>query len=101
MNISTLSLLIFTAVILTPSAFADTYVQGYVKKDGTYVQPHYRSDSDSSRYNNYSTQGNTNPYTGQRGYESPNPRPAPVYQVPTYPQPSTYQPYRTPYNRQP
>lgn len=52
-------------------ALADTYVNGYTRKDGTYVVPHYRSDPDSSPYNNYSTQGNTNPYTGKRGSKSP------------------------------
>jgi hypothetical protein len=26
-----------------PSAGADTYVDGYFRKDGTYVQPHYRA----------------------------------------------------------
>jgi hypothetical protein len=45
---------------------ADEYVRGYTRKDGTYVQPHHRSDSDGNRYNNYSYPGNTNPYTGKR-----------------------------------
>jgi hypothetical protein len=48
------------------SAFADQYVNGYYRKDGTYVQPHYRSDRDGNPYNNYSYLGNTNPYTGER-----------------------------------
>lgn len=55
------------ALTLASSAYADTYVEGYTKKDGTYVQPHYRSDSDGDRGNNYSTQGNVNPYTGTHG----------------------------------
>lgn len=50
-------------------AAADTYVNGYVRRDGTYVEPHYRSDANSNKYDNYSSQGNSNPYTGQRGYE--------------------------------
>lgn len=55
---------------LTASAvFADTFVRGYTRKDGTYVQPHYRSSPNSQRWDNYSSQGNTNPYTGQRGYQ--------------------------------
>lgn len=45
---------------------ADEYVRGYHRKDGTYVQPHYRSDSDGSPYNNYSYPGNVNPHTGKR-----------------------------------
>lgn len=55
------------------SVMADTYVRGYVRKDGTYVQPHHRSDADSSQYNNYSSRGNINPYTGQTGTVSPSP----------------------------
>ena len=47
--------------------FADTYVNGYTKKDGTYVSGYTRSSPDSTNTNNYSTQGNTNPYTGSEG----------------------------------
>lgn len=50
----------------------DTYVRGYTKKDGTYVQPHYRSAPDGDPYNNWSTQGNTNPYTGEAGTHNPD-----------------------------
>ncbi len=49
------------------SLFASTRVNGYVKKDGTYVAPHYRSDVDGNFYNNWSTKGNVNPYTGELG----------------------------------
>jgi hypothetical protein len=45
----------------------DTYVNGYTKKDGTYVEPHHRSGADSTTTNNYSTKGNVNPYTGKAG----------------------------------
>lgn len=51
------------------NATADTYVDGYQKRDGTYVQPHHRSDRGNS-YNNYSRKGNVNPYTGKRGYKN-------------------------------
>ncbi len=51
----------------TGAALADTYVNGYMRRDGTYVAPHYRTNPDSNRFNNYSSQGMTNPYTGQRG----------------------------------
>lgn len=56
-------LLMFSANL----SFAEVHVDGYYKKDGTYVQPHYRSDPDSTPNNNWSTQGNTNPHTGQEG----------------------------------
>jgi hypothetical protein len=52
-------------------ASADEYVNGYTKKDGTYVQPYHRSDADGNPYNNYSTRGNVNPYTGQPGTKNP------------------------------
>lgn len=49
------------------AAFADEYVNGYTRSDGTYVEPHYRSSPNQYRNDNYSSQGNTNPYTGERG----------------------------------
>lgn len=42
-------------------------VRGYTKKDGTYVAPHQRTNPDKSKSNNWSTKGNTNPYTGKPG----------------------------------
>ena len=73
-----------TLLLLIPSlsAFA-AQVDGYFRKDGTYVPPHYRSNPDSSRSNNWSSQGNVNPYTGERGTVNPYAPPAPTY--PTYP----------------
>lgn len=49
-------------------SFADVGVRGYFRDNGTYVQPHYRSNPDGNPYNNWSYHGNTNPYTGRRGY---------------------------------
>lgn len=48
-------------------ASAAVHVRGYYKSNGTYVAPHYRSDPDGSAWNNWSTSGNINPYTGKRG----------------------------------
>ena len=45
----------------------DVSVKGYVRKDGTVVQPHVRSAPDGNAGNNWSTYGNTNPYTGKDG----------------------------------
>lgn len=58
------------ALIITAAcsfAGADQWVNGYTKKDGTVVQGHHRSDGNSIKYDNYSSQGNSNPYTGQQG----------------------------------
>ena len=51
--------------ILPTLAMADNYVNGYYRSNGTYVDSYWRSDADSSPYNNYSYPGNTNPYTGK------------------------------------
>lgn len=45
----------------------DVYVKGYHRKDGSYVQPYYRTTPDMTKNNNYSTLGNRNPYTGEYG----------------------------------
>lgn len=50
----------------------DTTVSGYYRKNGTYVEPYHRTAPDNNPYNNYSTQGNVNPYTGQPGTVNPN-----------------------------
>lgn len=49
-------------------AFADQYVRPHVRRDGTYVQGHYRSDRDGYRENNWSHVGNVNPHTGEWGH---------------------------------
>jgi hypothetical protein len=46
---------------------ADHTVHGYTRKDGAYVAPHHATNPNSTRNDNYSTQGNVNPYTGQAG----------------------------------
>jgi len=45
-------------------------VRGYFRKDGTYVPPHKRTESDATVDNNWTTVGNTNPYTGKPGTKS-------------------------------
>ena len=72
-------------LLITASAFADEYVSGYTRKDGAYVNGYTRSSPDSSYNNNYSVRGNTNPYTGAHGTDSPtyNAR-TPSYTAKTY-----------------
>lgn len=68
----TIAIITLTLVLaLSGIATADEYVKPYLRSDGTLVQGHYRSSPDSSYNNNYSTSGNTNPYTGQEGDQSP------------------------------
>jgi hypothetical protein len=71
------------ALLFVGTAIArDVYVQPHVRRDGTYVQGHHRSAPDGNPYNNYSTEGNVNPYTGQPGtvnpYQSQNSHPGAV-----------------------
>jgi hypothetical protein len=54
-------------IIISGIAFADVSVRGYYRSNGTYVQPHYRSNPDGNVGNNWSTYGNVNPYTGEAG----------------------------------
>lgn len=63
--------LVLAAVAVAPAAHAAKYSKGYIKKNGTYVAPHFKTAPDKSRYNNFSTKGNTNPYTGKKGYKNP------------------------------
>jgi hypothetical protein len=72
--------LIAFGLLLAPTLAAaqQVHVRGYVKKDGTYVQPHVRTSPNSTKADNYSSKGNVNPYTGKRGtvdpYTSPKPQ---------------------------
>lgn len=50
---------------LTVSLAEAGRVRGYYKQNGTYVQPHYRTNPDRNPYNNYSFPGNYNPNTGR------------------------------------
>lgn len=71
------------------------WVNGYIRADGTYVAGYYRSAPNNTVIDNYSTKGNTNPYTGQPGYVNPYQQPKPyVYKPPQQYQPvENYQPY--------
>lgn len=60
-------LLILIMLSSATQAYADVHVKGYYRKDGTYVRPHYRSNPDGNFFNNWSTYGNINPYTGKEG----------------------------------
>jgi len=69
---------VLSLTVASPT-LADSFVNGYVRRDGTYVAPHYRSNPDRSFSNNWSTYGNVNPYTGQGGTKQ-----YPDYSAPSY-----------------
>lgn len=60
------------SVLAFVPAYADVWVNGYYRSNGTYVQGHYRSSPDGNPYNNWSYPGNTNPYTGVTATGNPN-----------------------------
>jgi hypothetical protein len=45
--------------------------EGYVTKNGTYVEPSYATKPNDTKLDNYSTKGNVNPYTGKEGTKDP------------------------------
>lgn len=57
-------------LVMVSPVSAYVRVRGYTRNSGTYVAPHYRSNSNFTRYDNWSTRGNVNPYTGRRGSRS-------------------------------
>ena len=66
-----------TALLLSLFSFAitaeaGTRVRGYVKPStGSYVAPHYKTSQNKSKFDNYSSKGNYNPYTGKSGTVDP------------------------------
>lgn len=67
----TLFVAVVSVLLFVGAAFAkDVYVDGYIKDNGTYVEPYHRTSPDSSSTNNYSSEGNYNPYTGKAGSDS-------------------------------
>jgi len=49
---------------------AASRVRGYNKRNGSYVAPHYKTSPNNSKWDNWSSRGNYNPYTGKKGYKS-------------------------------
>lgn len=76
------SVLALMAVATAAEAQGSHAVRGYTRKDGTYVAPHMQTNPDSTRANNWSTQGNTNPYTGEEGTKPLYPSYTPSYRAP-------------------
>lgn len=70
--LSLLILLISVSINALCQSASDIYVRSYIKKDGTYVDGHFRTAPNNSFYDNYSTKGNYNPYTGKAGYKEIN-----------------------------
>ncbi len=68
---SILALALLTGLLIPSNAVEarNVRVKGYYKPStGTYVMPSYRTSPNKYKFDNYSTKGNYNPYTGKRGY---------------------------------
>lgn len=48
------------------------YTDSYYRRDGTFVQGYHATDPNGTRNDNFSTQGNVNPYTGLPGTLPPD-----------------------------
>ena len=55
------------ALLTTSAVSAQTYVRPYTTPTGTYVPGHQRTAPNQTTLDNYSTNPNTNPYTGETG----------------------------------
>lgn len=71
-----LAMALSAPVALAAPAQADNYVRGYTRSNGTYVQPHYQTAPNTTKFDNFSTKGNYNPYTGRTGTVDPHRQPS-------------------------
>jgi hypothetical protein len=63
---------ILFSLFISSHSFGQIRVRSYTKSNGTLVESYYRTRSDNTKSNNYSTKGNINPYTEKRGSINPN-----------------------------
>lgn len=50
-KVVSIMLMVMSLVAICSVAFADTYVRPHVRRDGSFVQGHYRSDRDNNPWN--------------------------------------------------
>lgn len=68
-------------------AAPSVYVKPYINKNGALVDGHFKTAPNGTTLDNYSTQGNINPYTGQPGTKtSQQPQLTPYLKNPYSPQ---------------
>lgn len=64
-------LLMVLMTTMTTMAQSHKYQRGYTRKStGTYVSGHFKTRSDRTNHNNFSTTGSRNPYSGSKGYRA-------------------------------
>lgn len=47
------------------------HIKGGVTKTGVYRPPHFKTSPNKTKIDNWSTKGNTNPFTGKKGSVDP------------------------------
>jgi hypothetical protein len=79
--------LIAAIAISAASAFGQGYHynNGYVDRNGVFHPGHYQTNPNNNPWDNWSTRGNYNPFTGLPGTRTP--------QAPHYDQNGVYHPY--------
>jgi hypothetical protein len=63
--------LFLSTCLFTQSKANSEKVHSYTKKNGTNLESYHRSKANGTEKDNYSSKGNTNPYTGKKGYKAP------------------------------
>ncbi|QQG40514.1 MAG: hypothetical protein HYV37_03015 [Candidatus Levyibacteriota bacterium] len=59
------------SLVTASSVEALQKVKGYIKKNGTYVAPHFKSSPNKLKFDNFSAKGNINPFSGKKGTVDP------------------------------
>lgn len=64
----------FMALLLLAgsASFADVYVEGYTRQDGTYVRPHIRSNPNQFKWDNYGPSDNSSELMNPRARDADN-----------------------------
>lgn len=64
--------IVFLAVLFCVCTVEAKYQKAYYKPStGKYVNGHYKTTANYSKFDNYSTKGNHNFLTGKKGYKNP------------------------------
>ena len=66
-----LIILAASLLIASPAIARTVSVKPHVTKRGVYVPPSYRTSPDNTKFNNYSSKPNSNPYSGKKGTVDP------------------------------
>lgn len=70
MKLTMIFVIIVMSLYMSTTCLAAKYQHGYYKKNGTYVHAHYKTKSNNTNHDNYSTNSNANPYTGSHGHKA-------------------------------